>query len=93
MKNVFSKLLPLIDKFKGKKPIVIILSVVAIAAGIFAVQKGYIAEESLNFEAIINVVSDAFTEAPADSVIAPIDSVIAPVDTLAIEVVDSIANQ
>lgn len=86
MKNVFSKLLPLIDKFKGKKPIVIILSVVAIAAGIFAVQKGYIAEESLNFEAIINVVSDAFAEAPADSVIAPVDS-------LSVEVVDSVVNQ
>lgn len=86
MKNVFSKLLPLIDKFKGKKPIVIILSIVAIAAGIFAVQKGYIAEESLNFEAIINVVSDAFAEAPADSVIAPVDS-------LSVEVVDSVVNQ
>lgn len=86
MKNVFSKLLPLIDKFKGKKPIVIILSVVAIAAGIFAVQKGYIAEESLNFEAIINVVSDAFTEASADSIIVP-------VDTLSIEVVDTVVNQ
>lgn len=86
MKNVISKLLPLIDKFKGKKPIVILLSVVAIAAGIFAVQKGYIAEESLNFETIINVVSDAFAEAPADSVIAPIDS-------LSVEVVDSVVNQ
>lgn len=93
MKNLVSKLLPLIEKFKGKKPVVIILSVVAIAAGIFAVQKGYIAEESLNFEAIINVVSDAFTEAPADSVVAPIDSIIAPVDTLSIEVVDSVVNQ
>lgn len=86
MKNVFSKLLPLIDKFKGKKPIVIILSIVAIAAGIFAAQKGYINEESLNFEAIINVVSSAFAEAPADSIISP-------VDTLTIEVVDSVVNQ
>lgn len=89
MKNIFSKLLPLVDKFKGKKPIVIILSVVAIAAGIFAVQKGYIAEESLNFEAIINVVSDAFAEAPVDSVVVPME----PIDTLAIEVVDSVVNQ
>ena len=86
MKNLVSKLLPLIEKFKGKKPIVIILSVVAIAAGIFAVQKGYIAEESLNFEAIINVVSDAFTETPTDSIAIP-------VDTLSIEVVDTVVNQ
>ena len=86
MKNLVSKLLPLIGKFKGKKPIVIILSVVAIAAGIFAVQKGYIAEESLNFEAIINVVSAAFTETPADSIAIP-------VDTLNIQVVDTVVNQ
>jgi hypothetical protein len=89
MKNLVSKLLPLIDKFKGKKPIVIILSVVAIAAGVFAAQKGYISEESLNFEAIVNVVSDAFAEAPASSVVVPVDSI----DTLAVEVVDSVVNQ
>lgn len=86
MKNQISKLIPLVAKLKGKKKVVIILSVVAIAAGIFAVQKGYIAEESLNFEAIINVVSDAFAEAPTDSLIAPID-------TLSIEVVDTVVNQ
>ena len=86
MKNLVSKLLPLIEKFKGKKPVVIILSIVGITAGIFAVQKGYIAEESLNFEAIINVVSDTFKDVPADSIVAPIDS-------LSTEVVDSVVNQ
>ena len=86
MKNLVNKLLPLINKFKGKKPIVIILSVVAIIAGVFAVKKGYITEESLNFETIINVVSDAFATAP-------IDSVVAPVDNVNIEVVDSVVNQ
>ena len=89
MKNVFSKLLPLINKFKGKKPIVIILSIIAIAIGIFAAQKGYITEESLNFEAIINVVSDAFSEVQVDSIIVPIE----PMDTLAIEIVDSIIHE
>jgi hypothetical protein len=88
MKNLVSKLLPLVDKFKGKKPIVVILSIVAIGAGIFAVQKGYIAEESLNFETIINVVNDAFTTTPIDSVVTPVE----PIDTLAIEVVDSIIH-
>ena len=89
MKNLVSKLLPLIEKFKGKKKIVIILSIVGIIGGVFAVQKGYITEESLNFETIINVVSDAFAEAPADSIVAPVE----PADTLAIEVVDSVINQ
>ena len=86
MKNLVSKLLPLIEKFKGKKKIVVILSIVGIVAGVFAVQKGYIAEESLNFETIINVVSDAFATTP-------IDSVVAPVDNVNIEVVDSVVNQ
>jgi hypothetical protein len=83
MKNLVNKLLPLVDKFKGKKPIIIILSVVIIAAGIFASKKGYIAEESLNFEAIINVVSNVFATAPVDSVAIPIED-------LPIEVVDSV---
>ena len=90
MKNLVSKLLPLIGKFKGKKPIVLILSAVAIAACIFAIQKGYIAEGSIDFGSIIDQVNSAF----ADSVVVvPVDSIIAPVDTLAIEVVDSIITQ
>jgi hypothetical protein len=90
MKNLVSKLLPLIGKFKGKKPIIIILSVVVIAAGIFAAQKGYIAEESLNFEAIINVVSNVFATAPVDSVAIPLE----PIDSLVIDVVvDSTITQ
>jgi hypothetical protein len=89
MKNVVSKLIPLVTKFKGKKKIVIILSVVAIAAGIFAVQKGYIAEETLNFETIINVVSDAFPDTSIDSVIVPVELI----DTLAIEVIDTVVTQ
>jgi hypothetical protein len=90
MKNLVNKLLPLVDKFKGKKPIIIILSVVVIAAGIFAAQKGYIAEESLNFEAIINVVSNVFATAPVDSVAIPLE----PIDSLAIDVVvDSTITQ
>lgn len=87
MKNLVSKVLPLVNKFKGKKPIVIILSVVAIVAGVFAVKKGYIAEESLNFETIIDFISNSFIDAPA------VDSVASPVDVLNIEVVDSVVNQ
>jgi hypothetical protein len=86
MKNLVSKLLPLIDKLKGKKPIVLILSAIAIAACIFAVQKGYIAEGSIDFGSIIDQVNSAF----ADSVVAPVE----PIDTLASEVVvDSVITQ
>ena len=90
-KDVIGKLLPLVDKLKGKKPIVLILSVVAIGACIFAIQKGYIAEGSVDFGSIIDQVSSAFADSTA--AVVPVDSVVAPVDTLAVEVVDSIAHQ
>jgi hypothetical protein len=90
MKNLVSKLLPLIGKFKGKKPIVLILSAVAIAACIFAIQKGYIAEGSIDFGSIIDQVNSAFADS---AVIVPVDSIISPVDTLAIEVVDTVVTQ
>ena len=83
MKNLVSKLLPLIGKFKGKKPIVIILSVVAIAAGLLAVQKGYISEETLKIDVIIDLINSTF-ETPV------VDSVVFPVDNIQVIVVDSI---
>ena len=89
MKNIVSKLVPLVSKLKGKNKIVIILSVVAIAAYVFAVQKGYIAEDAIKLDVVVDYISNVF----ADSAVAPIDSVIAPVDTLAVEIVDSIAHQ
>ena len=87
MKNIVSKLVPLVSKLKGKKKIVVILSVVAIAAYVFAVQKGYIAEDAIKLDVVIDYISNIFT----DSTVAPVDSIISPVDTLAVKVVDSIA--
>jgi hypothetical protein len=86
MKNLLSKLLPLIEKFKGKKPIVIILSVVVIAAGIFAVQKGYIAEEALKIDMIVDYISTAFETPVVDSIVSPVDNVEAIiVDSIPVE--------
>lgn len=86
MKNLLSKLLPLIEKFKGKKPIVIILSIVAITAGIFAVQKGYIAEENFKVDVIVDLISSAFETPVADSIVSPVDSVKAiVVDSIPVE--------
>lgn len=88
MKNLVSKLLPLISKFKDKKPIVTILSVLAIAAVIFAIQKGYIAEDSIKLDTIVDYVSQVFADSVETAL--PADSVIISIDTLGIEVVDSI---
>ena len=88
MKNdLISKLLPLISKVKGQKPIVLILSAVAIGACIFAIQKGYIAEGSIDFGSIIDQISGAF----ADSVVvAPVEDIVITVDSV---VVDTVVTQ
>jgi hypothetical protein len=85
MKNVVSKLIPLVTKFKGKKKIVIILSVVAIAAVIFAAQKGYISEDAIKFDLIIDQISAAFPDSTkvVDTVVNKIDATVNIVDSLA----------
>jgi len=82
MKNVVSKLIPLVTKFKGKKKIVIILSVVAIAAVLFAAQKGYISEDAIKFDLIIDQISAAFPDSTevVDTVVNQIDTTINVVD-------------
>lgn len=86
MKNQISKLLPLVAKLKGKKKVVIVLSIVAIAAGLFAVQKGWIAEDALKFDLIIDQISAAF---PDSTVV--VDTVVNHVDTT-LNVIDSLAH-
>jgi hypothetical protein len=70
---------------KGKKKQVIIISVLAIGAGIFAVQKGWIAEDALKFDLIIDQISAAFPDSTAvvDTVVNHVDSVSNVVDSLA----------
>jgi len=90
-KDFIGKLLPLVSKVKGQKPIVLILSAVAIGACIFAIQKGYIAESSIDFESIIDQISGTFADSV--STVTPIEDITLPVDSIAVEVVDSIAHQ
>jgi predicted KAP-like P-loop ATPase len=82
MKNPVSKLLPLVEKLKGKKKIVIVLSVVAIAAVIFAAQKGYISEDAIKFDLIIDQISAAFPDSTEviDTVVNQIDTTVNVVD-------------
>jgi len=87
MKNLVSKLLPLVQKLKGKKKIVIILSAAVIAAYLFAVQKGYLAEGSIDLGNFLDQINSAFVDSAST---VPVDSVILPVDTLEAVVVDSL---
>lgn len=78
------KITKLIGLVKGKKPVVIIISAVALIAGIYAVKQGYISEDLLNVEVIVNYVDAAF-KAPVDTaavVPAAVDSVSNVVDSL-----------
>ena len=51
-----------INLVKGKKPVVVILSVVAIGLGLFAVSKGYIPESVVDVNSIISYIDGAFGE-------------------------------
>ena len=90
-KDLVGKLLPLVSKIKGQKPIVIVLSVLAIGACIFAIQKGYIAEGSIDFGSIIDQISGTFADSAA--AVIPVKDIVTPVDSVVVEVVDSIAHQ
>lgn len=84
MKNQIPKLVPLVSKLKGKKKVVIVLSVVAIAAVIFAAQKGYISEDAVKFDLIIDQIDAAFADsAVVDTVVNQIDTTLNVVDSLA----------
>jgi hypothetical protein len=64
--------------------VVIIASVVAIAAAIFAISKGYISEDMLNVDAVVSFIEDAVSKEAEVNVI----------DTVATQVVvDSVITQ
>ena len=75
------KIMNVINLVKGKNPVVIIISVVAIGLGLFAVSKGYIPESVVDINTIINYIDGAFGETAK------------AVDTIATQVVvDSLSN-
>ena len=78
MKNSLNKFLPLISKLKGKKPVVIIISVILISVGIYAIEKGYISEGMLDFGSVVDQVDQIMTDTTQVS------------DTILIEKVDTV---
>lgn len=75
MKNLLEKILPLIEKLKDKKKIVIIVSAVLIAALYLGVHYGYISEELINVDSVIHSVegllgnsSDSLSKPVVDTV-------------------------
>lgn len=91
MKKVpVNKVVSLVSAVKGKKPLVIIVSVVVVIGGLFAVSKGYISEDVLNVDAIVNFIDGSVNSGEAVVVDSPAVEVI--VDSAA-QVVDSIPHE
>ena len=85
MKNLLSKLIPLITKLQGKKPLVIIFSILMIGLSIYAVQKGYITEDSIDFGSIIDQIDQTLSDTSevSDTIeIKKIDTVFITVDSI-----------
>ena len=88
MKKVpVNKIVSLVGAVKGKKPVVIIASVVAVVVAIFAINKGYISEDMLNVDAIVSFIDNsvgseaqAVVDSPAVQVV--VDSVANVVDSI-----------
>jgi len=85
MKNLLSKLLPITTKLNGKKPIVIVFSLLLIGGTIFAVKKGYISEDSIDFGSIIDQINQTFSDTSMTSDTTEIiknDTIILTVDSV-----------
>jgi hypothetical protein len=86
MKKLQEKFLPLISILKGKKPIVIVVSLVIIGLSLLGVKYGYITEDMIDFHLIINQVDGIFVSTPVDSIEVPVDTLVNVVDTLQVSV-------
>jgi hypothetical protein len=91
MKKLQEKFLPLISILKGKKPMVIVVSLVVIGLSLLGVKYGYITEDMVDFHLIINQVDGIFVSSTKDSVVLPVDTLVNVVDTLSVSV-DSLSN-
>lgn len=91
MKKVpVNKLVSLVGAVKGKKPVVIIASVVAVVVAIFAINKGYISEDMLNVDAIVGFIDNSVGNEAQAVVDSPAVQVV--VDSVA-DVVESIPHE
>lgn len=86
MKKLQEKLIPLVSVLKGKKPMVIFISLVVIGLASLGVKYGYITEDMIDFHLIVNQIDGIFVTPNKDSVILPVDTLVNVVDTLSVTV-------
>jgi len=66
--SLVKSLINLLKKSQGKKPIVIIVSIVVFVLGYYAVQKGYISQELLDSGILTDQVDSIFIEQSIDTI-------------------------
>lgn len=76
--SLVKSLIDLLQKTKGKKPIVIIVTIAVFVLGYFAVQKGYISQDLFDSGILTDQVDSVFSKSVADT----ISAVPSIVDTL-----------
>lgn len=91
MKKLQEKLAPLLFVLKGKKPVVIVISLVVIGLCFLGVNYGYINEDVLNFSLIVESVDSWFKSNPVDTLVPTVDTLSNVVDTSAI-LVDTLSK-
>lgn len=91
MKKLQEKLLSLFVILKGKKPMVIGLSVVVIGLCLLGVKYGYISEDMIDFHVIVESIDGMFKSNPVDTLAPAVDTLNNVVDSSKV-VVDSLAN-
>lgn len=82
MKDLVIKLIKLLLSLKGKKPIVIGIVAAIFLIGYFAVQKGYISQDMLDMNLIIEEVEKAFASDSTKIVVDSLNQTSTVTDTL-----------
>jgi hypothetical protein len=83
MKELLNKIMPLLEKLKGKKTSVVIVTIAIVLVGYLGVHYGMISEDALNIDLIINSVGSLFDKSAVDTVSTQItDTTIVLQDTL-----------
>lgn len=91
MKKLQEKLALLLVILKGKKPVVVVISLVVIGLCLLGVNYGYITEDVLNFNLIVESVDGWFKTTSVDTLTPVVDTLTNVVDT-SVVVIDTLVK-
>jgi hypothetical protein len=91
MKKLQEKLLSLLVVFKGKRPAIIVLSLVVIGLYLLGVHYGFLSDTVVDFGVIVETIDGLFKSAPVDTLSNQIDTLSNTVDTTSV-IVDTLVK-